>query len=258
MSANQSSPWILFSNADPKKELRLFCFPNAGGSDMVFRDWRNHLPENVEVCPILLPGRGRRLREKPLTKLTEAVHEIVPAMLPYMDKPFALYGHSMGAAMAFEVARALRRRHHREPVALFVSGRRAPQVPSDDPLTYSLPEAEFIEELRHLNGTPKEVLEHQELMRLMIPILRADFELVETYAYTDELPLDYPLHAFGGLQDPKVTSETVQAWREQTNSTFSARMLAGDHFFIQSNQALFLRLISKDLTNLIREYSRGE
>jgi medium-chain acyl-[acyl-carrier-protein] hydrolase len=190
------------------------------------------------------------LREKPLTSMPEAVHSIIPAMLPYLDKPFALYGHSMGAAMAFEVARALRRRNHRAPDALFVSGRRAPQVPNDEPLTYALPEPEFIEELRRLNGTPKEVLEHQELMRLMIPILRADFELIETYVYASEPPLDFPVYAFGGLQDPKVTRESVEAWREQTTSTFSARMLPGDHFFIQSNQALFLRLISRDLLSL--------
>jgi medium-chain acyl-[acyl-carrier-protein] hydrolase len=255
MSANQSSPWFLFSNASPKKQWRLFCFPNAGGSDLVFRDWRDHLPENVEVCPIQLPGRGRRLREKPLTRLPEAVRAIVPAMLPYLDKPFALYGHSMGAGMAFEIARALRRGQHREPSALFVSGRRAPQLPNEFPLTYTLSQPEFIEELRRLNGTPEEVLEHKELMRLMLPVLRADFELVETYVYTDEPPLDYPLHAFGGLQDPKVTGESIEAWREQTTSTFSARMLPGDHFFIQSNQALLLRLVSKDLLNLIKEHS---
>jgi medium-chain acyl-[acyl-carrier-protein] hydrolase len=253
MSGNQSSPWISFSNASPRAEWRLFCFPNAGGSDLVFRDWRNHLPEIIEVCPIMLPGRGRRLREKPLTNLRDAVDALVPAMLPYLDKPFALYGHSMGAAMAHEIALELRRQHHREPRALFVSGRRAPQVPRTEPLTYTLPDSEFIEELRRLNGTPREVLEHHELMRLMIPILRADFEMVETYAYTAEPPLDYPLHAFGGLQDPKVTRETVEAWREHTTSTFSARMLPGDHFFIQSNQALFLRLISKELLNLIKE-----
>jgi len=138
----------------------------------------------------------------------------------------------------------LRREHGPGPVHLFVSGRRAPQVPDPDPPTYNLPEPEFLEELRRLNGTPKAVFEHPELMQLMIPILRADFELVQTYMYLPEPPLDCPISAFGGLQDEDVTREHLEAWRDQTTASFSLQMFPGDHFFLHTAQAFLLQTIA--------------
>jgi medium-chain acyl-[acyl-carrier-protein] hydrolase len=225
----------------------LFCFPYAGGGSLAFRTWANDLSPSVAVCPANLPGRERRLSETPFTHTQSLVEAIAEAILPYLDMPFAFFGHSMGAIISFELARHLRRRGGPMPSHIFVSGRRAPQLKVKDSVTYNLPEAEFAEELRRLNGTPRAVLENAELMQLVIPLLRADFEVCQTYQYTDEPPLNCPISAFGGLQDQEVSSEMVEAWREQTNGPFRMWMLPGDHFFINSAQPHLLRILSQQL-----------
>ncbi|HEX8092144.1 MAG TPA: thioesterase domain-containing protein, partial [Blastocatellia bacterium] len=173
--------WVSFPKPRPKARLRLFCFPYAGGNTQIFRSWVNALPESVEACPIQLTGRAPRLMEKPFTRLLPLAHAIAEGMLPYCDKPFAMFGHSMGAMLSFEVARYLRSHSGAEPAQLFVAGRRAPHIPDTEPRTYNLPEPEFIEELRRINGTPQAVLDNEELMQLFLPVLRADFEVCQTY-----------------------------------------------------------------------------
>lgn len=194
-----------------------------------------------------LPGRVPRLREPPHTILTTLVEEIAHVIRPYLDRPFAFFGHSMGAMISFELARLLRRDEANAPLHLFVSGRRAPQIPDTDPVAYNLPDAEMIKELRRLNGTPPEVLEHPELMQLMLPLLRADFEVVKTYCYLVEPPLDCPLSAFGGLQDTEAQREHLEGWREQTTPNFTLRMFDGDHFFIQQAEPVLLRALAQEL-----------
>ena len=171
-------------------------------------------------------------------------------IMPLLDKPFAFFGHSMGALISFELARLLREEQSVEPTALFISGRGAPQLESEDPITYDMPEDEFISELRRLNGTPREVLEHPELLQLMMPILRSDFELCQTYTYTNAPPLNCPIFAFGGLQDEDVPRENLEAWRDQTTSALTVRMFPGDHFFLHSSQSSLLRALSSDLYQL--------
>jgi medium-chain acyl-[acyl-carrier-protein] hydrolase len=241
------SPWLLCSRPKLEPTLRLLCFPYAGGGANIFRQWQNDLPPTVEVCAVQLPGREKRLPEPSFTDLSRLVQVAAEALLPYLDKPFALFGHSMGAAISFELARHLRHEAHLRPVHLFVSGRGAPQLPATDAPIYNLPEAEFLNELRRLQGTPEEVLEHPELMELMLPILRADFELVQTYHYSAGLPLDCPITAFGGLQDEEVSRADLEAWREQTATDFSLHMLPGDHFFLHTAQSLLLRTLAQEL-----------
>lgn len=214
---------------------------------MGFRLWPNSLPPTVEVCAVELPGRGARLSESPFTRLSPLVQAIAQALLPHLDKPFAFFGHSMGGLVSFELARLLRREYDISPVHLFVSGRRAPQVPNPNPPIHALSEPEFLEELRRLNGTPKAVLENTELMQLLLPILRADFAVIETYVYAPGPTLECPITAFGGLQDREVSCDDLQAWREQTSASFSLQMLPGNHFFIQSAQPLLLRFLSREL-----------
>lgn len=227
--------------------LRLFCFPYAGGSSQIFRSWSDCLPPSIEVCPVELPGRGSRFREAAFTKLSMLVEAIAPNLLPSLDKPFAFFGHSMGAVISFELTRYLRRNYDLAPVHLFVSAHRAPQIPDPDPPIHALPEAEFIQELRDLNGTPQTVLANRELMQLMLPTLRADFQAIETYVYTKEPPFECPIAAFGGLQDDSVTFDELDAWRHHTRAAFSLQMLPGDHFFIQSGSAMLLRFLCQDL-----------
>lgn len=227
----------------PLAKVRLFCLPYAGGRALNYRTWSNNLSENVEVCAIEIPGRGTLLRDAPFTRIKPLVETIAQNILPKLDKPFALFGHSMGALVSFELAHFLRKQYGVNPFHLFVSARRAPQITSTKPTIYSLPEAEFIAELYRLNGTSKEILENRELMELFLPILRADFEVIETYIYRKKLSLEYPLTAFGGLSDTEANIDELQAWGKQTNATFVLKMFPGDHFFIHSAQSELLEYL---------------
>jgi len=247
MKNMEKTPWLAYHKPNPQADMRLFCFPYAGGSAAIYRMWADQLPKNLEICPVQLPGRGTRLNDRFFTRLMPMVEALAPALRSYCDRPFAFFGHSMGAAIAFELARHLRQQYHCEPEHLFVSGRNAPQVPDTDPFTYDLPEPEFIEEVRRLNGTPKEVLEHPELMQLMLPLLRADFSVIQTYVYVAGEPLNSSITAFGGLLDHEVTREGLDAWSSQTTGRFSLRMLPGDHFFLQTSHDLLLKAMTYDL-----------
>ncbi len=243
--------WVSCPKPNPEASMRLFCFPYAGGRASIFRTWPDSLPANVEVCAVELPGRGSQIRLASFTRLKPLVDAIASAIFPQLNKPFAFFGHSMGGLISFELTRLLRKEYNLAPVHLFVSGRRAPQLPNLDPPIHTLPDREFKEELRRLNGTPKAVLENVELMELLLPILRADFAVLETYAYNTEPPLACPITVFGGLQDPEVNCEELEAWREQTSTSFSLQMLPGDHFFIHSAQPLLLETLSTTLHQLI-------
>ncbi len=255
-TAETFNSWIKSPKPNPQASVRLFCFPYAGGSSTIFRTWSDSLPTTVEVCAIELPGRLSQIRLAPFTRLEPLVGAIAQVLLPYLDKPFAFFGHSMGGLVSFEVARLLRREYKRDPVHLFVSGRRAPQVPPPSPPIHALPDREFISEIRRLNGTPQAVLENTELMQLLSPIIRADFAVLETYVYTEEPPLDYPITVFGGLQDQEVSYHNLQAWEKQTNSAFSLQMFEGDHFFLHSAQSLLLQSLSQELHHITQVYEQ--
>jgi medium-chain acyl-[acyl-carrier-protein] hydrolase len=228
----------------------MFCLPYAGGGASIYRGWGASLPADVEVCPVQLPGRENRMREEPIRRPEPLSKAIADALQPYMNLPFVFFGHSMGAMLSFEIARELRRRGQAQPLHIFVSGRRAPHLPAREEPIYALPEPEFLLKLRELNGTPEEVLQHEELMRLLIPILRADFEVNETYDYTPEEPLDCGVSAFGGLGDEDVTRDDTAAWQEHTRGRFRMRMLPGDHFFIHGSKDMVLEAVSRDLAEL--------
>lgn len=239
------SPLLAGHQLSPRAVLRLFCFPYGGGAARAYRHWTRTLPPEIDVCAIQLPGRGNRLRERPLTKMSLAVELVGKEIVSLLDRHYAFFGHSMGAILAFEVARLLRRGGHRGPTHLFVSGHKAPQLPNTGPFTYNLPDEKFIEELQRLNGTPVEVLEHPDMMRMMLPLLRADFESIQTYSYKHEPPLECPITALGGLMDPDISRETLEPWREQTLAAFNLQMFPGDHFFLHQEQDRVLRLIAK-------------
>ena len=237
--------WIPFRRPGPRTRLRLFCFPYAGAGAAIFRTWSEALPADVEVCPIQLPGRGTRMLERPFTQLPPLVDSLAQAVAPLLDKPFAFFGHSLGSLISFELARRIRRQYDVHPVRLFVSASHAPQVPHRGAPIHNLPEKEFLAELRHLNGTPSELLEHKELMEIILPLLRADFAVYETYVYSAEPALNCPVLAFGGLEDRRVNYSELEAWRAQTNVCFSLRMFPGDHFFLK--EPLLLHALSQEL-----------
>jgi medium-chain acyl-[acyl-carrier-protein] hydrolase len=243
--------WFQNGHANNRADLNMFCFPYAGGAALVFKEWANFLPSTLRVIPVELPGRGARLQEPAFLSLPALVEELALVIEPLLDMPFVFYGHSMGAVIGFELARSLRRKYDREPQALFVGGRRAPQTPNDEPVTYHLPKQEFVEELIKLDGTPKEVIEHDELMEMMIPLLRADFQLTQTYEYTADTPLRCPITVYGGREDFHVPQSLLLPWKEQTSSKFALRMLPGGHFFIRSSQELLLRSLARELREVI-------
>jgi medium-chain acyl-[acyl-carrier-protein] hydrolase len=253
LKPSSSSPerWLAYREVNPRARLRLFCFPYAGGGASIYRGWAALLPPDVEVCPVQIPGRETRLRDRPYDRLEPMIQALADTLPPYLDMPFAFFGHSMGALISYELSRELRRRGQPLPLHLFVSGRRAPHVPMREDPIYDLPDSEFKDELRELKGTPEEVLQHEELMNLLMPVLRADFAVNDTYAYVDEPPFDQVgISAFGGLGDEEVTREDVEAWREHTRGRFRARMLPGDHFFINSAKDLILESVARDLAEL--------
>jgi medium-chain acyl-[acyl-carrier-protein] hydrolase len=251
MATIQTGPWIVRSK--PQPHLRLFCFPYAGGGASLFRPWSDKLPSEVEVCPVQLPGRENRLREPAFNRLTPLVQALDQALRPYMDIPYAFFGYSMGALISFELARHSRKTRSPGPLHLFVAAHRAPQLPQAHPELHRLPEPAFIDALEHLGGTPTTVRQHAELMQLMLPMLRADFALCETYAYSPETPLSCPITAFGGEQDTHVGNEALLAWREQAQGPFTLRILAGNHFFVHSQQQILLQAISQDLTKILED-----
>src|ERR1035441_10334502 len=159
-------PWISCRKPGPKTRLRLFCFPYAGAGAGTFLTWSDNLPADVEVCPVQLPGRGARMTERPFTQLSPLVEALAQALAPLLDKPFAFFGHSLGALVSFELARQIRRQYGVHPVRLFVSAGRAPQIPDRLPAIHTLPDKEFLLELRRLNGTLSELLDHEELMNI--------------------------------------------------------------------------------------------
>jgi len=249
---SQDKPWIFFRRPNPRARLRLFCFPYAGGGASIYRQWGESLAAvDVEVLPVQLPGRESRLMEKPFVRFQPLVDTLIQALSPFMDQPFAFFGHSLGAVIGFELAHQLRIESRQEPLALLVSGRRAPHVPDDDPPMYDLPEAEFKAKLRELDGTPEAVLENPELMALMLPLLRADFELIETYAARERPPLAMPVLAYGGLEDPDVERQHMEAWQVVSQAQFNLRMFPGDHFFLHPQRDDLLAAVAADLARVM-------
>jgi len=220
-------------------KLRLFCFPHAGGGFTAFHGWTSRLPESVAVLPM---RAGRRV-----STMAELVAALYDAVAPHLGEPFVFFGHSMGAAVAFELARLLRRQRQPLPRMLIASGARAPQfrrghVPPPEPS-----DAEFVAALRRLEGTPEEVLDDPELRRMVLPALREDAAIYRNYVYRDEPPLDCPIRAYGGAADPNVTREHLEAWALQTAGTFRVQVFPGGHFYLQTYRNEFLSVLAQDL-----------
>ncbi len=240
--------WVFRLRRQSPPHLRLFCFPYAGGSAAVYRSWPTALPSHVEVCAVRLPGREARLAEPAFTRADDLVTAVAEALEPLLDRPYALFGHSLGALAAFELARELRRRGRALPVRLLVSGARAPERPNPDPPLGHLSDEDFLAEVRRrYDAVPGAVLENPELVQLLLPSLRADFAVAETYSYRDEPALDCPISAYGGLDDPRVREDDLRAWEKYTTRPLDLRMFSGDHFFLHAVEPAVQRAISEDL-----------
>ena len=216
-----ANPWLPCLNPRPDAGSRLFCFPHAGAGSAVFHDWHLALPDQIEVRPLQLPGRESRLREPPFTEIEPLASAVGDVLQGLLDRPFGFFGYSMGALLAFEVARELRRRGAAMPGRLFVSSNIAPHWPRTHPPIAHLPREQFLDWIRRVYNPPEEAWRVPELMELLLPVLRADMSICDNYAYSDDTPLDCPIDAFGGSQDLGTPSEGLDAWRLQTTAEFS-------------------------------------
>lgn len=249
----KNTPWLDCSSASNSVQSRLFCMPSVGEDGAVFRSWSSEVPPVTEVCAVQLPGRGKRMREPLVRRMDALIPSLVDALRDRLDLPFAIFGHGLGALIAFELARALRRMSLPQPARLFLSGHRAPNLPSRFEDIHGMEESAFREELRRRTDVPAEVLEHEELMALVSPMLRADFEVEETYTFSAEDPIDVPFTIIGGIADETVNESERQAWREHTRAAFRVEMLPGDRFYPRAQREQLLRTISRELQQLSRK-----
>jgi len=256
---SEGNPWLPGIKLDQPAALRLFCFPYAGGAASLYRGWAANLPAEVQVCPVQLPGREQRLREPAYTDLKALVAELARVLRPYLNQPFAFFGHSMGGLLSYELAQYLNHHFGISPAALFVAGSRPPHRLENNNPIYQLPDEEFIEVLGYrYGGIPKIILDTPEVLQLFLPLLRSDFSVFDTYNYPDHPPLTCPLFVYGGEQDRAVTPSYLMAWEEQTTSSFKSQMIPGDHFFVRSNQGQFLEALTQDLTQILTKVGQAK
>ncbi|MEU8547599.1 alpha/beta fold hydrolase [Streptomyces roseoverticillatus] len=242
--------WIQYPRPNPDASLRLVCLPYSGGRASVFKGLAAELSGDVEVCAVEFPGHGRRLAEAPMTSLGPLVGQLTDVIAEWVRPPFVLLGYSVGALIGFETAHEFARRGRTGPEALFVAAARAPHLRSPRPPLHELSRAELIEGLHRLAGRHNELLDNEELVDVMLPMLRADLGLDETYHHQPGSPLGCPIAAFGGKEDRTVPQPALEAWREHTTGGFSATTLPGGHFFLDSSQRLFAEAVTAGLKRL--------
>jgi surfactin synthase thioesterase subunit len=236
--------------------MRLLCFHYAGATAAIFRSWRGALPDWIEIVAVQLPGRDYRFSEPLLTDVRQIVGELIESLRPLLDKPFAVFGHSMGALIGFDLIRLLRERGWRQPEMLIASGRNAPQFRWRDAGIQVLPDDEFIAAVRDYNGTPESLLVEESLRELWLPRLRADLTISGMYKYVEQRPLDCPILVMFGEQDSLVSDAGLQAWLGHT--TRGARFFGypGNHFFLHSNEPLVLMKLSEELQSQLDQDPR--
>jgi surfactin synthase thioesterase subunit len=235
------------SGQRPAPALRLFCFPYAGAGASAYQGWR--LPDELaaEVWAIQPPGRENR-RDEPVTDDLDRLVAVCGAHLtPLLDRPFAFFGHSLGALAAFELTRLLRRRGGPRPVHLFLSAHRAPDLPPSRPPVSRLPDGQFLARLWRMAAPSPSVVRDPELLLLLAPMMRADFRLCEGYAYTSDAPVDQPVTCFAAVDDPEVDEDEVAAWERHTTGGYRLSRYTGGHLFVRDHAPRLLAEIAADL-----------
>jgi medium-chain acyl-[acyl-carrier-protein] hydrolase len=246
------SNWVSPRSRIDGAKVRLFCLPHAGAGTAMYNIWKRFLPPTVEVCPVQIPGREVRLAEPSYTDCALLIAEMTTALAGHTNMPYAIFGHSMGSLLALDLARSFRSAGLPEPSYLFVSGRNATHVPMKHGSIHQMPDEEFLAALAtRYGGLPQEILDTPELLELYLPILRADLTLLETHRYEALAPLDYPIAAFSGKDDPNVSIEGLQAWGEHTSKSFETKWFDGNHFYLTgTSRAPLLEIIGDKLTQL--------
>ncbi|MFF8562408.1 thioesterase II family protein [Streptomyces albidoflavus] len=244
-STRETGAWIRRYHPAPDAQVCLVCLPHAGGSASYWFPMSAALAPCVDVLSVQYPGRQDRLAEPCRESVAELAEEVAEALAPYTGGPLALFGHSMGAVVGFEVARRLEE-CGTVPAALFVSGRRAPSLHRDENVHRRDTDG-IVAELRRLGGTDPRAFADPDILDLILPAVRADYKAVESYRYAPGPPLSSPLHALIGDTDPRVTPDEARAWRPHTTGDFALRVFSGGHFYLTDHQPAILRLITDAL-----------
>ncbi|MFE0176316.1 thioesterase II family protein [Streptomyces sp. NPDC059002] len=241
--AGDDALWIRRYRPRPDGAVRLVCLPHAGGSASFFHPMATGMPDSVDVLAVQYPGRQDRRTEPCVPTVGDLADHVTRALLPWADRPLLFFGHSLGATLGFEVARRLENDHGVVPLGLFASARRAPSRTRSE--TVHLRDDEgIIQEMRELSGTNSAILDDEELIRMALPAIRADYRAVETYVYEPGPKLHCPVVSLVGDTDPKVTLDEARAWAEHTEGPFEFRVFKGGHFYLSSHQAEIMRLIA--------------
>lgn len=228
----RDSIWLVRRPRTGRVRIQLVCLPYAGGSASIYGAWHKRVPSDVEIVAVEPPGRGRRFADPPLSSLEQMVDHLAPALTDALDCPYALFGHSLGALLAYELALVMTARYERPPIMLIPSASRGPTVPLGHPPLHALPRADFVAELRRLGGTPAEVMANEDALCLYEPALRADFRIAETYLRADPIPMDRPMLVLGAVDDEQVSLPELEAWSQVTGKLVDVRHFVGGHFFL--------------------------
>jgi surfactin synthase thioesterase subunit len=237
--------WFLRANTKPSVKLRLFCLPYAGGDSSIFKGWSEVLPDYIELVAIQLPGRSVRIKESSLESMQAMVDGIYHAILPLLDRPYLILGHSLGARVAFELIHRLNQSQFILPRHFIASGSRAPHIEWAYKKLHTLPDGEFVDELRQLNGTPTEVLDNRELMQFLMPMLRADFAISDNHVTNQTTHLDCSASVFHGELDTLVKINDAKEWQHHFSKPINFETFSGDHFFINKNCQDYMRSLKK-------------
>ena len=227
----------------------LFCLPSAGAGSNIYSTWSAALAPRVRIRPVTLPGRERLFSEPPLRDCASLIARLVPDIASQIDRPYAMFGHSMGALVCFELAYALRQAGHPEPACLVLSGYPAPQVPRRRPPLHEAPDDQIMAMVRHSGGVPDDLLANRDYCDFLLPVMRADLAVVETYRYTPRPPLSCPMIAVGGDDDDVCPREELEPWRELTTGPFRLRIFPGRHFHLFEQRQPFLDFLRETLSS---------
>ncbi|MCF3102024.1 thioesterase [Streptomyces roseoverticillatus] len=238
--------WVRRFHPRPDSRVRLVCLPHAGGSASFYFPVSRAMPDTVDVLCVQYPGRQDRRTEPLLDSVQALADKVYEALLPWTDRPIALFGHSMGASLGYEIARRLEQERGIVPAALFASGRRAPSAHRDE--TVHLRDDDgLVAEMRGLSGTNPQLLGDDEVLRMVLPAIRADYRAAETYRWNPGPALRCPVTTFVGDDDPKVTIEEAAAWSVHTDGPFTQKVFPGGHFFLAQHQTEIVRLMAEQL-----------
>ncbi|MGB1009785.1 MAG: thioesterase II family protein [Thiolinea sp.] len=244
------NPWLTNFNLKPHNRIRLFALPYSGAGAGMYFSWSKHFHANgIDLIAIQPPGREQRIHEKPITHLPDLVGEILNSIYPLTDQDFAFFGHSLGGLIAFELTQKLIKEGKKIPKHLFVSAFRSPDIPNPNPELHQLNDSVFLKKIAEYGGTPDTILKNNELMALLLPILRADFKLLETYRYQPTKPMSCPITLFNGEKDAIVKPVHMSNWRHHTNTRFRKVVFPGNHFFINDNRKEIISEITNQLHN---------